>query len=384
MREVVPGKSVRGRRGKKHRATINSNFPVSSTRRMGQLIDRRYLIEGLLGTGTTSNVYLCVDVETKQQVVVKQLTSNASTQEEIKKRFLSEAHALRELNHPNIVRVFNYGAPANERPYLVMEALCGESLKSLLLRRPKPTLELALLVVRQTALGLELAHRLNVVHRDIKPDNLFILGPIDDPFCVKIIDFGMAKIPQSNGSSGVNTVLGTVEYMAPEQVMADPVDARTDVYGLGMLLFRMLTGRLAFESEEGMELLTHQLFSAVPRTSWVCDHVSPSLEQVVAKATCKHPDNRFQSMGEFIQALDQATKATSVDPEPLFLRIEPDVYEPQNPKGREVATLLAERYQSIAPPGFESQVPQESSHVEFETLDPADLEPLPFDLEQGA
>lgn len=393
MREVEPGPSPRGRRGKKHRAPRPSNFPVSSTRREGQLIDGRYRISGILGTGATANVYLCVDSRNKQTVVVKQLTNDASTQEELKIRFLAEAEALRALNHPNIVRVFDYGAPEAERPYLVMEALCGESLSSLLSRRPNPSLELALLVARQTALGLETAHRAGVIHRDIKPDNLFLLGPVDEPFCIKIIDFGMAKIPKSHGSSGVNTVLGTVEYMAPEQIMADPVDARTDIYGLGILLFRLLTGQHPFLTENGAEdgakdgmlLLTHQLFSAVPRTSWVCDHVSPWLEHVVAKTTCKHPDNRFQSMAEFISALDHACSNASEIAEPLLLNVEPDVYEAQNERGREVAVLLAERYQSILPPGFESYRPSaDLSQIEFETLDPADLEPVPFDIDQGA
>jgi serine/threonine-protein kinase len=223
-----------------------------------------------------------------------------------------------------------------------------------------------------------------VVHRDIKPDNLFLLGPANDPFCVKIIDFGMAKIPQSNGSSGVNTVLGTVEYMAPEQVMADPVDARTDVYGLGILLFRLFTGQLPFESPEGMELLTFQLFSPVPRTSWICDDLCPWLEQVVARATCKHPDNRHQSMTELIAELDTALAPLRSEPEPLFLPVEPDVYEPRNPKGREVAGLLAERYQSIAPPGFgASEFPSAVSLVDIVTLDSNDLVPF-ADVEEGA
>jgi serine/threonine-protein kinase len=338
-------------------------------------VGKRYRIEGRLGLGSTADVYLTVDTRLGRPVVVKQLTQNASENDELRSRFLSEAHALSQLCHPNIVRVLDFGAPLDERPYLVMEALHGETLAALLSRRAHQPVEISLMIAQQTAFGLEAAHRAQVFHRDVKPDNLFLVGPCGAPFGVKIIDFGMAKIPRSNGSSGVHTVLGTVEYMAPEQVMADPVDARTDIYGLGILLFRLFTAHLPFEAPLGLDLLSHQLFSPVPPASWINDELDPRLERVVTRATRKHPANRYQSMTQLLADLHEAMSASGTGPMSQPLVTDPDVYEPQNPKGREVAELLAARYQTIAPARYaQSEREAALSQVTFRTEPPGTLE----------
>ena len=353
MRDWQPLSSPASRRGAKRRAVELASFAATPTKRAGQFIGKRYRIEGRLGLGATSDVYLTVDTRQDRIVVVKQMTERACANEELRARFLSEAHALAQLRHPNIVRVFDFGAPQDERPYLVMEALQGETLASLLTRRPHLPIELALLIACQAAQGLESAHQAGVIHRDVKPDNLFLLGPIDQPFAVKVIDFGMAKIPKSNGSSGIHTVLGTVEYMAPEQVMADPIDGRTDVYGLGILLFRLFTGHLPFDAPDGMDLLSHQLFSPVPPASWIHEDLDPRLDYIVTRATRKHPDNRYPSMQALLLELDTATLLDTAGPWSLHCAVDPDVYEPQNPQGCEVAEMLAKRYQSIAPARYQ-------------------------------
>jgi serine/threonine-protein kinase len=321
-------------------------------------------------------VFLAADLLRSRPVVVKQLTDDAMANDELRRRFLSEAETLAGLSHPNIVRVLDYGASLDERPFLVMEPLRGETLGALLARRPHQPVELSLMIVTEAAKGLAAAHEQQVFHRDVKPDNLFLLGPRGAPTGVKVIDFGMAKLPRSNGSSGVHTVLGTIEYMAPEQVMADPVDARTDVYGLGILLFRLLTAHLPFEAPLGLDLLSHQLFSPVPPASWLNDELDPRLERVVMRATRKHPDNRHATMAELLADLEWARRDAASDPpaESPVLRVDPDVYEPRNPKGREVAELLAARYQTIAPAAYLSAQEAALSLMNFRTSPPGSLD----------
>jgi serine/threonine-protein kinase len=341
---------------------------LKPTSRAGQVIAGRYCLEGLLGNGATSNVYLALDALRGQRVVVKELTEDGADNVELRQRFLAEAELLSKVRHPGIVRVLDYGIPAKlpnapaQRPYLVLEALVGETLAALLARQPLLPIDMALRIARHTALALEAAHRVGIVHRDLKPDNLFLLGPAGDPFGVKIIDFGMAKIPRSNGSSGVHTVLGTVEYMAPEQVMADPVDGRTDIYAFGILMFRLITGHLPFEAPTGLDVLTHQLFSPVPPLSWIADDAHPKLDALVARATRKHPDHRFPDMRAVIHELEHVHARVLADADAIDssassrqafagselkargLTFSTDDYVPTNDLGRKVADLLRNRH----------------------------------------
>jgi eukaryotic-like serine/threonine-protein kinase len=318
-------------------------FRAKPCERTGQLVAGRYRLLGLLGHGLTAGVYLALDTQLGTHVVVKQLAPQNEANEALRERFLAEANALAALQHPGVVRVLDYAAPSDERPYLVMEALVGETLAALLQRRPRLPTELALRIARYTAQGLAAAHAAGIVHRDIKPDNLFLLGPLGDPFGVKIIDLGMPKLPNDGSSSGVHTVLGTIEYMAPEQVTADGVDCRTDIYAFGIVLFRLFTGHLPFETPKGYDLLCHQLLTAVPPPSWVDGDIEPFLDALIVRATRKHPDNRFPDM----QALSFALECQSIDSAPLV--VDPDVYVPRNEKGREVAQLLAERQAAQLP-----------------------------------
>jgi eukaryotic-like serine/threonine-protein kinase len=338
---------------------------VHPTHRKGEVLARRYRIEGLLGSGGTSDVYLVFDPSTETWVVAKQLNPGASQHPELRARFLAEGRGLLELDERGIVRILDCVEAEGERPFLVMELLIGEPLSALLKRQLELPPLTALLIARAAAQGLLAAHDAGIVHRDIKPDNIYLLGPPGEPFGAKIIDFGMAKLPDRNGTSGVHTVLGTVEYMAPEQVMADPVDARTDIYGFGIVLFRLFTGQLPFEADGGIDLLSHQLFSPIPPPSWICETIDPDIETVIVRATRKHPDNRYLSVSELLADLDAI--GTSSPPAWRPLLVDPDVYQPQNEKGREVAVLLAERYSTIAPPLFqEGEVSDSGAEAPFD------------------
>lgn len=336
------------RRLRRFRPVDLASFRTQPTKRAGEFLGDRYRIEGLLGSGGTANVYLAVDTHIGHSVVVKQLNREGASNQGIVERFLAEAEALANFQHPRIMRVLDFACSDGQFPYLVTEALVGETLTSLFQRRPSVPLSLALMIARQTAQGLAAAHRAGLIHRDVKPDNLFLLGPRNAPFGLKIIDFGMAQSSQSKDTSGIHTVLGTIEYMAPEQTMADPVDGRTDIYGFGIVLFRLLTGRLPFQASDKIELLCHQLFSPVPSPSWYDAAIDPHMDAIITRATRKHPRNRYPNMRAMMIDLDVVFGLCHGEPTSTELVVAPDIYEPQNAKGREVAELLAERYSRIA------------------------------------
>jgi eukaryotic-like serine/threonine-protein kinase len=310
--------------------------------------------------GMTAIVYHAEDTETGQEVVVKQLTASAARDTALRTRFIHEVHAISGISHPNVVRILDYGAPAYEQPYLVMEALPGETLSQLLSREGNPNSSLALFLARRAASGLVAVHKTGTVHRDIKPDNLFLVGPLGCPTGLKIIDFGMAKLADSRHSVGDGRfVVGTMQYMPPEQVLADPVDARADVYSLGIVMFRLLTGHLPFEGRTGLDMLGHQLLSALPPPTWLNDTVDPQLESIIVRATRKHPRNRYQTMTAFLQdleSLDGLALASRIDE----LVVAPDEYVPASARAQEIAAGLAQRFRPtpMPPPPVTNDPPE--------------------------
>lgn len=352
MRERKVPTAAAIRRLRRFRPVDLDSFGARPTARAGEFLGDRYRIEGLLGSGGTADVYLAVDTRIGHSVVVKQLNRAGASNAGIHARFLAEAEALANFQHPRIMRVLDYADSGDTPPYLVTEALVGETLSSLYQRQPLLPMSVALMIARQTAQGLAAAHRGGLIHRDIKPDNLFLIGPRGAPFGLKIIDFGMAKSDRVPDTSGVRTVLGTIEYMAPEQIMTDPVDGRTDIYGFGIVLFRLLTGRLPFPADDEIDLLCHQLFSPVPSPSKFDPHIDPHMDAIITRATRKHPGNRYPNMRMMMIDLDVVFGLCRGEPADTTLTIAPDIYQPQNDKGREVAALLAERYAGMDPVDF--------------------------------
>jgi serine/threonine protein kinase len=344
------------------RSISKSAFQLRPSRNVGRRLGARYELLGLIGRGGMSDVYLADDHEAGRLVIVKHLKGEVAGDSEIRKRFLAEARTTMSIAHPSVVRVLGVEQSDDGRPYLVMEALVGEPLGEYLQREESVPLELALVLSRQIASGLAAAHRVGVIHRDVKPDNLFLLGPAGDPYGLKLIDFGLAKHLSTGPISTQNLVIGTAQYMAPEQVLCDPIDARTDIYALGVVMFRMLTGQLPFDADPGADLLSHQLFSPAPPPSWLKEDLDPRVESIVLRAMRKHPDNRYSSMESLLHDLDRVlgtgTGASEIPQIPLVpLEKFPDVYKPKNPSGREVAQLLASRFGAEPPPPPSSHVP---------------------------
>lgn len=311
-------------------------FSPRATRFSGALVGGRYRIVGFVNKGATARVYLAEDLETTDIVAVKLYAPAVREQQAMRDRFLREADALRKIDHPNVIRVLDAGE-LDGAPYLVMEALRGETVGHVLEHTPALPDDLALRYFREAAEGLAAAHRVGVVHRDVKPDNLFLVRNGNETM-LKVIDFGMAKVERDGGSSAEGLVMGTVQYMAPEQIVSEPVDARTDIYALAVVLFRMLTGHLPFDVELGTDLLGHQLFSPAPPPSWLDDDLDPNIERAILCAMRKDPQNRYPTMESFLEDLAREKS----EGWPMYKR--PDVYEPMTDQGREAAKFLSTQF----------------------------------------
>src|SRR5436190_6358219 len=309
----------------------------------GAVLGGQYQIKGFVNKGSTARVYLAEDMKTKAPVIVKLFAPGDVQTDQSHARFKREAELLMGLDHPNIIKVLSYG-DMQGRPYVVTEPLRGESLHEYLKREHAMPTDVALAMLRHAGLGLSAAHRAGIVHRDVKPGNLFLLGPVGSPYGLKLIDFGMAKGEKSGRISNHDVVLGTVEYMAPEQIVTDPSDARTDVYGLGVVMFRVFTGHLPFDVETDFELLAHQMFSAAPPPSWLNENIDPRIEQVILRAMRKRPDNRYPSMDAFVVDLERILGFTTESHVSSGPARADDTYEPQTPAGLDACEALLRQF----------------------------------------
>ncbi len=323
------------------------DFRIQPSPRTGSVLGGRYRLEGFLASGGTAEVYLARDLIEDTLVVVKQLKPDAAGHPELRARFLNEAHATERVDHPAVVRALGIEEPEGEAPFLIMEALRGEALGEYLRRTGTISVGGGVILVRQAAAALAAVHDAGIIHRDVKPDNLFLVARGDDLVELKLLDFGMAKLADERDASESTSILGTAQYMAPEQILVEPVDCRADVYGLGVVMFRLFTGHLPFEGQSPKDLLRHQLFSPVPPASWLLENIDPRLERIIERATQKNPDNRFATMREVVQALDAILgdgPEVAVPP----ARHVPDLYAPVTQRGRQVARHLAKDFGAYA------------------------------------
>jgi tRNA A-37 threonylcarbamoyl transferase component Bud32 len=276
----------------------------------GRIVDGRYQLGSLLGVGGMATVYLATDRVLERQVAVKVLRSSEAQDPVFVERFRREARAAARLSHPNIVAVFDSGADADQ-PYLVMEYVPGESLAQLLHRQgwlpPHRAVELAI----QVCAALAAAHAQGLVHRDIKPANV-VVGPDGQ---VKVTDFGIVKAAAATTLTGTGTVLGTAAYLSPEQAQGGPVDARSDLYGLGCVLYELLCGSPPFGSGAdgpAVAIATRHLQQPPEPPSAHNPQVDPALDAVVLTALAKDPAQRYQNAIELQDALKQVLAGEAV------------------------------------------------------------------------
>ncbi len=322
-----------------------SRVPARLSQISDQVLGRRYRIRGFIGKGSYARVYLAEDEETGNPVAVKVMEKPFRDDANARRRFLQEAQAITKVGHPNIVRVFEAGIRADDMaPYLIMEFLFGEPVGTHLRRDGALPLEIALPALRQAAAGLAAAHERGIIHRDVKPDNLFFIGEPGDPYDLKVLDFGFSKL-QTSKLTAAGIVLGTPAYMAPEQVLAEEVDARADVYGLGMVMYHMLTGRPPFNTGDDVKTLARQLSSHPPPASARVSTIDPRSEQVMAMATQKNPENRYPTMQHFFDDLGRLAHPNME----LFASPAGDeTYEPRSKMGKLVAEALAKNIRGAA------------------------------------
>ena len=308
----------------------------------------RYELGSLIGHGAMARVYRARDREDGSEVAVKILAVRYATDRREHERFFREAGAAVRIDHPNVVKVRDVGRrEADGRPYLVVELLRGEPLGDILRRQGTIDAPHLLPLIRDAAAGLAAAHEAGIVHRDIKPDNLFLVDRGDGTPSAKIVDFGLAKL-HTHASSQSGTALGTAAYMPPEQVLSEEVDARADVYALGVVTFRALTGHLPFDGDTDLDLLAHQLFNAAPPPSWIAHGLPPEVDALVVRALRKRPENRYPDMGAMLADLDAllAGRPVAASPPPML----PDLYVPRSDLARDAARLFCRRLGAPLPP----------------------------------
>lgn len=283
---------------------------------LGKILGGRYRVESVLGEGGMGTVYRVAHVALDRHFALKILRRDVAQDPELCARFLREAKAAAAIGHPNIVAVSDFGelepaelgvSGSTRVPYFVMELLRGESLARLLARERRLSAARIGSIMMDAASALAAAHEAGVVHRDLKPDNVF-LSRLGDREIVKLLDFGVAKIAGVGRLTRAGMVFGTPHYMSPEQAAGSPLDERADIYALGVIMYECFSGRVPFEADTYMGVLTKHMF-AEPEP---IDRVVPdpgclgACGSIVMRCLAKRPDDRFSSMKEVAAALREA------------------------------------------------------------------------------
>ncbi len=280
---------------------------------VGEVLGGRYLVEERLGEGGMGVVYRARHVELGRQFAVKVLRQDFGSDSESVERFAQEARAASGIGHPHIVNVVDFGSAEDGSPYLVMEFLQGEPLSHRLAREGALPQEEALAIAEQIADALQAAHALGVVHRDLKPDNVFLV-PTTEGVTVKLLDFGVAKVlGAARKLTRTGVIFGTPQYMSPEQAAGQAVDHRADLYALGLLLYEMLTGRVPFQGDTFMGVLSQHMFDPPPSPSEVCGHDLGPVEQLVLWALEKSPEARPADARAFLEALHRVRAGAPIE-----------------------------------------------------------------------
>lgn len=293
---------------------------------MSQLLGDRYLLGEMIGTGGMADVYIAQDQRLSREVAVKILRSDLAKDPSFVARFRKEAKAAAGLNHPGIVAVYDSGEePA---PYIVMELVSGHTLRSLIHQGERVALEDALSIVEQTLTALEYSHQRNIVHRDIKPANIMITSTGD----VKVMDFGIARAMDDLGATLTSTwnVVGTAQYLSPEQAVGESADARSDIYSTGCLLFELLTGQPPFTGETPVSIAYQHVSGDIPSARAIQPDLPAGVDTILKVALSKKAADRYQSAGAMLSDLQRVHRGqqvtTKVASEPLFTRRSAMIY----------------------------------------------------------
>jgi beta-lactam-binding protein with PASTA domain len=276
---------------------------------INRTFDRRYVIKRRLGSGGMADVYLAEDQELGRRVALKLLNERHAADEQFVERFRREAQSAAGLSHPNIVAIFDRGY-AEDTYYIAMEYLDGRTLKELLIRNGPTPIPIAIDYARQILSALAFAHRNGIVHRDIKPHNIIV----GSDGRLKVTDFGIARSGASQMTEA-GSIVGTAQYLSPEQARGAPVDPRSDLYSLGIVLYEMLTGTVPFSGDTPVEIAMKHLSQVPEPPSELRKEVPHDLDAVVMRALAKDPEQRYDSAEEMDADLARVARGVAVSRE---------------------------------------------------------------------
>lgn len=263
----------------------------------------RYEIIEELGQGGMGRVFRVEDVKAKEEIAIKVIKPEISTDKKTIERFRNELNTTRKIRHKNVCGMYDFGETEGTH-YITMEYVAGEDLKSFLRRSGKLTIEMAVRVAKQVCEGLAEAHRLDIVHRDLKPSNIMI----DKEGHARIMDFGIARSLKAKGITGAGLVIGTPEYMSPEQAEGKEADSRSDIYSLGVVLFEMLTGQRPFEGDSALGIAMKHKGETPRDPKELNPQISDDLSSVILKCLEKEKGARYQRGADVRSELEKIEK----------------------------------------------------------------------------
>jgi len=261
---------------------------------IGRMIDQRYRVRSRIARGGMATVYLATDVRLERRVAIKIMHGHLADDQAFRERFIQEARSAARLSHPNLLGVYDQGAE-DDTAYIVMEYIPGITLRDLLQEHRALTPEQATDILRAVLAGLASAHRAGIVHRDLKPENVLLA----DDGRIKLGDFGLARATTANTATGA-ALLGTIAYLSPELVTRGSADSRSDIYALGIMLYEMLTGEQPYKGDQPMQIAYQHANDTVPVPSAAEPGVPPELDDLVAWATARNPEDRPRDAREML------------------------------------------------------------------------------------
>jgi serine/threonine-protein kinase len=273
-----------------------------------QILDARYQVLKKLGEGGMSYVYLAKEISSDETVAIKVLSPRLASDKSSVERLRREAGLAMRLDHPNVCRILRLGESEDGLIYLVMPFLKGELLSDREVRGGPMDLATGIVLLQQMCAGLHHAHELQIIHRDLKPENVMLVPDDDDGADHAVVmDFGLAKERRADPAiaklTATGIILGTPEFMSPEQIRGKPLDARSDIYALGIVAFEMFTGKLPFQGRNAQEMMIARLRGQPTPIRQLRADTPPAVEKALTKALQTNPDDRYTTAVEFAEAL---------------------------------------------------------------------------------